>query len=262
MNVLHTAGSDQKYHPHAHMLISAGGIDAEHKLQRVKDSWYLINQKFLAGKFRWHFEKGLFKLFKAGELDTEFGNLIVFKSFIKQVNKQDWVVSVQAPLKKADDIVNYVGRYSKRACISEYNIVSADDGVISFRHKNYKQVDHRGKPELTITELPYRDFLGRLFQHVPSKGYRVVRYYGMYCNRLINSLEFNLDREDRKGLGTEDKGNWRSLQIEKTGMDPLICPCCKKEMVMISEYYDHRTRWVRESNQDLVASELKKELWS
>jgi hypothetical protein len=27
MNVLHTAGSDQKYHPHVHMLCTAGGLD-------------------------------------------------------------------------------------------------------------------------------------------------------------------------------------------------------------------------------------------
>ena len=97
MNVLHTAGSDQKYHPHAHMVCSAGGLDAKGEFKALKASWYLINQEFLSKKYRWHFEKGLFELFENGKLLHYFSNLIEFKEFIKEINKQDWVVSVQAP---------------------------------------------------------------------------------------------------------------------------------------------------------------------
>ena len=190
MNVLHTAGSDQKYHPHVHMVCSAGGLNKDNKLVPLKSKPYLVNQDFLARKFRWHFEKGLFKLFKKGELDTHFTNLIKFKEFIKEVNKQDWVVSVQAPLKKADDIVNYVGRYTKRACISEYNIISADNELIRFRYKDYKHTDHSGKAQMAEITLHYSDFFARLFQHVPTKGFRMVRYYGMYSNKNISIIIF------------------------------------------------------------------------
>lgn len=249
MNVLHTAGSSQKYHPHVHMLCSAGGLDSDKVLKPLKDSPYLINQKFLGKKFRWHFEKGLFALYHKGELDTRFKKLVDLKVFIKEVNLQAWVVSVQAPLKKADDIVNYVGRYTKRACISEYNIISADDGKIRFKYKDYKHVDHSGRPNKAELTLNYRDFFGRLFEHVPSKGFRMVRYYGMYSNRKICKQTQETDKQDTKDK-TPD--NWRDLQILKTGTDPLMCPCCNKEMMLVDQYYDNRTRWVRTQHKDQV----------
>ena len=248
MNVLHTAGSDQKYHPHAHMLCSAGGINDSHQFIPLKESWYLVNQKFLAKKFRWHFEKGLFALYDKNELKTSFDNPVSFKHFIKQVNSQDWIVSIQPPLKKADDIVNYVGRYTKRACISEYNLLSADNDVIRFRYKDYKNSDPHGKPAKTEIALGYRDFFGRLFEHVPSKGFRMVRYYGIYSNRMIGLL--NLGKNSQNKL--THKPDWREYQIQKTGKDPLICPCCGTEMRLVQEYYDRRTRWHRILRKDKI----------
>lgn len=241
MNVLHTAGSDQKYHPHAHMVCSAGGLNTNGELKALKGSWYLINQKFLSKKYRWHFEKGLFELFENDELLHDFSNLIDFKKFIKEINKQDWVVSVQAPLKKADDIINYVGRYTKRACISEYNIKEVSNKAIRFAYKDYKQVDHKGKAKMSEMTLNFHDFFGRLFEHVPTKGFRMVRYYGIYSNRNIRELP---KRDSRRKNKIAD--NWRDLQIQKTGKDPLICPCCEKEMVIAYVHYDlkNRPRWV------------------
>lgn len=242
MNVLHTAGSDQKYHPHVHMICSAGGLNCKSELKAVKGSWYLINQKFLSKKYRWHFQKGLFELFKKGELRHDYANLIEFKKFIKEVNTQDWVVSVQAPLRKADDIVNYVGRYTKRACISEYNIKDASNGEIRFAYKDYKLADHKGIAQMSEVTLSFHDFFARLFEHVPTKGFRMVRYYGIYSSRKIKELP-NQKRRNKTQLAD----NWRDLQIQKTGKDPLICPCCNKEMVLTYVHYDlkNRPRWVQ-----------------
>jgi len=248
MNVLHTAGSDQKYHPHAHMLCSAGGLNISGQFIPLKVSWYLVNHKFLAKKFRWHFETGLFSLYHKNELRTSFENAITFRKFIKQVNSKDWVVSVQPPLMNPDDIINYVGRYTKRACISEHNILSADNGVIRFRYKDYKNSDPAGKPAMAIIELGYRDFFGRLFEHVPSKGFRMVRYYGLYSTRLIRCLKPGKNSQDKP----TPRINWREYQIQKTGIDPLICPCCGAEMKLVQEYYDRRPRWLRALVKDKI----------
>jgi len=248
MNVLHTSGSDLKYHPHAHMLCSAGGLNDKGQIITLNNSWFLVNQKFLAKKFRWHFEKGLFALYNTDQLKTSFDNTIDFKQFIKQVNKQDWVVSIQPPLKKADDIVNYVGRYTKRACISEYNILSADNGTIRVRYKDYKKTDSSGKPAKSELDLGYKDFFGRLFEHVPSKGFRMVRYYGMYSSKLIRQIPI----ENHVHRDSLPKVNWRQYQINKTGIDPLICPCCGKEMRLVQQYFDRRNRWQRAMMKDKI----------
>ena len=241
INVLHTAGSDQKYHPHAHMICSAGGITDDKQLKTLKNQWYLINQKFLAKKFRWHFNRLLIQAFRKDELITPYDTLNEFKSFIKTINSQKWIVNVQPPLKKPHHIVNYVGRYTKRACISEYNIISADNDFISFRHKDYKQTDKKGKPKLVVTSLRFDVFLARLFQHVPSKGFRAVRYYGMYTNVKFATLKEILNRTPTP----KNKKDWRTYQINKTGIDPLMCPCCKLEMEHRLQYYDQRPRNLR-----------------
>lgn len=248
MNVLHTSGSDLKYHPHAHMLCSAGGLNIKGQIITLNNSWYLVNQKFLAKKFRWHFDKGLFALYDTDQLKTSFDNSMTFKQFIKQINYQDWVVSVQPPLKKADDIVNYVGRYTKRACISEYNILSADKGLIRIRYKDYKNTAPSGKPAKSELTLEYQDFFGRLFEHVPSKGFRMVRYYGMYSSKLIGQIPV----ENHAHRKPSSKVNWRQYQINKTGIDPFICPCCGKQMRLVQHYYDRRNRWQRVMMKDKI----------
>lgn len=244
MNVLHTAGSDQKYHPHVHMICSAGGITKQEKFMELPDKWYLINQEFLAKKFRWHFEKGLYELYEKGEINTSYQEMYLFKKFIKQVNQQDWIVKVQPPLKDAEDIINYVGRYTKRACISEHNILSDKEGIIKIRYKDYKDLDSEDKPRMKEISLGYRDFFGRLFEHVPSKGFRMVRYYGMYSSRWINKIPGKSK--------SKTKEYWRDYQIIKTGKDPLLCPCCNTEMILVEEYYDHRSRWIRKEKKDKI----------
>lgn len=79
----------------------------------------------------------------------------------------------------------------------------------------------------------------------------MVRYYGMYSNRKISKQIQKGDNHKSKDTSSD---TWRDLQILKTGVDPLICPCCNKEMILVNEYYDNRTRWVRELYKDHVPS--------
>jgi hypothetical protein len=55
--------------------------------------------------------------------------------------------------------------------------------MVSFSYKDYKNSLPGKKPKQGSMCLPYAAFLDRLLQHVPQKGYRMVRYYGCYANR-------------------------------------------------------------------------------
>ena len=68
----------------------------------------------------------------------------------------------------------------------------------------------------------------------------------MYSNRWINKVP----RKSKTKTGKTKNKNWREYQINKTGKDPLLCPCCSKEMILVGEYYDNRTRWVRTEKKD------------
>jgi hypothetical protein len=230
ISVLQTAGSDLHYHPHLHMIVSAGGLKAGKWFELGGD--YLANEKYLAKKFRWGFLKELVAAYDQGRLQLP-GELAAlrerreFMRLVKKLHSVSWVVSVQPPLSNPEKIVRYVGRYTRRACLSEYRITDFTDGVITFECKDYAGAAG-SKPGTKMVSLRYPEFFDRLFQHVPLPGFRMVRYYGLYAHF-----------KDLPALPTDEPSamaerlTWRELQIEKTGEDPLICPTCHCELVFV-----------------------------
>lgn len=186
VSVLHTAGSDLKYHPHLHLIVSGGGYHLKTRELTQLPGEYLCRAQHLKRRFRWEFERGLIQLYEQGKLQLP-ANLCLgrryFLSFLKQLNQHEWVVSVQPSLADRSHIVKYVGRYTKRACLSESRIQSIKDGLVSFSYKDYKHTPPGEKPRQASLCLPYSQFLDRLLLHVPKKNYRMVRYYGLYANR-------------------------------------------------------------------------------
>jgi Putative transposase/Transposase zinc-binding domain len=189
--VLHTAGSDLKYHPHVHLIVSAGGADLETGAIEELTGNYLMYHKYLAKKFRYYFTQALIKLYdkEALKVQGEYLHRPFFMNFIKKLNEKAWIVGIDKPLKDATDIVRYVARYTRRACMSEYKIISIDDGKISFSFNDYKNTP-RGQypPTQGVCTLPYVEFLDRLLQHVPNPGFQAVRRYGLYTGRNMKKI--------------------------------------------------------------------------
>jgi ribosomal protein L37AE/L43A len=230
ISVLQTAGSDLHYHPHIHMIVSAGGLKRETWFELA--GAYLVNAKYLAKKFRWLFLKELVMAYDQGRLQLpgELAGLqsrCEFMRLVKKLHSVEWVVSVQPPLTDPENIVRYVGRYTRRACLSEYRITDFADGVITFECKDYAATAD-GKPGMKAVSLPYREFFDRLFQHVPLPGFRMVRYYGVYAH--FKDLPPLPEAEPSE---LPEKLTWRELQIAKTGDDPLVCPTCRCELVFV-----------------------------
>lgn len=228
ISVLQTAGSDLHYNPHLHAIVSGGGLKAEQWFELA--SAYLVNQKYLAKKFRWQFLKALVTAYDQGRLQLpgELARWQVRREFmrlVKQLHSVTWVVAVQPPLTDPENIVRYVGRYTRRACLSEYRILKYTAGVITFECKDYAATED-GKPGIKTVSLRYPEFFDRLFQHVPLPGFRMIRYYGLYAH--FKDLPPLLEQGSRV---TPEKLTWRELQIEKTGDDPLVCPTCGGELV-------------------------------
>lgn len=230
ISVLQTAGSDLHYHPHVHMIVSAGGLKRGAWFELASD--YLVNEKYLAKKFRWGLLKALVAAYDQGRLQLpgELATLQARREFmrlVKTLHSVTWVVSVQPPLTNPEHIVRYVGRYTRRACLSEYRISHFAEGVITFECKDYAATAD-GKPGIKSVRLHYREFFDRLFQHVPLPSFRMVRYYGLYAHfKDLPPLPAAEPSE------VAEKLTWRALQIAKTGEDPLVCPTCRCELVFV-----------------------------
>lgn len=220
ISVLHTFGETKNYHPHVHMIVSWGGIHQKTGgLKPIKEDF--VNYKFLQDKFRCKFEDELIMMYDNHELKHGFSTREGFLSFIKKTNKTGWVLHLEPPMNIPAQVVRYIGRYSKRACLSEYKITKIEGERISFRYKDYKTLDKNKKPIEKEMELHYRDFFPRLLQHVPLRYFRIVRYYGMYATKTKIPEEYLSDGIQEPFA---EKTTGRAIVEE----NQLICSHCQK----------------------------------
>lgn len=200
--VLHTSGFALKRHIHLHVLVTGGGIrnGKWHELKRN----YLTRIDHFRKRFQWRFENELLSALNRDEMCTV--GEIELKRLFKELNRERWVVAVQKGLDEPWKVVRYIGRYIKRAPITEQSI---DDGIVRFKSKN-----SRGKPRRVVVSLPSDEFLRRLLSHVPLEGFHMVRYYGVYQGRCVAVSPSN-----------------REEHIKLTDFDPLRCSRCGDMLV-------------------------------
>jgi len=229
ISVLHTFGETKAYHVHVHMIVSWGGLDKQTWALKPIEGEY-VNYGFLKKKFRCKFQDELIGMFDKGTLTHDFKTRDKLLQFIKRINKKKWIIHLEPPMEIPEQVVRYIGRYSKRACLSEYKITKMEGGHISFKYKDNKTKDIYNKPIEREMELHYSNFFPRLLQHVPQKYFRLVRYYGMYSNAASIPDEYLY-----KGTGGQEGPceSWEMLQLGKTGKNPMICSTCKKRKVYV-----------------------------
>lgn len=226
--VLHTYGETKQLHVHTHMIMSWGGIDSEGKISVPEHDYVHIPS--IRRVFRYKFENALIGLFDAGRLEHDFHDRMEFMSFIKRVaNRKDWIVHLEPPIQMPEQVIQYVGRYSKRACLSEYKITAMDGENISFRYRDYKNSPDRRNPVEKELTLHYREFFPRLLQHVPLRYFRIVRYYGFYSNKgNLPEEYFGRDESEIEEAGVQ--------QAESEYENPYFCEHCGRMRV-----YSHTT---------------------
>jgi hypothetical protein len=236
--VLHTFGSQLTFHPHIHVIVTGGGLSVD------GTRWITTNPKFLmphAGlKKRWRYNVTslLRKAHKSGELrfSQKTACLKEYKCFnglLNKVYQYMWYVFIGASLLDPTVSVKYIGRYTKRAVLAEYRIVYCDDKIIRFLYKDYAD---DSKPKYKT--LYIFSFIARLIRHIPDERFPMIRHCGIFANKYkakyLSTVRHLLGQDDDNTESQRTSTlNWRERQKAFTGKDPLICPYCHKEMVLL-----------------------------
>jgi hypothetical protein len=158
--VLHTWTRAMLFHPHVHMLVTAGGLAADGSSWIDSKPGFLVPVRALSVIFRAKFCTGLKKAGLLGEVDPSLW-------------KKKWVVHCQHA-GHGEKVLDYLGRYVFRIAISNSRLEAFDNGVVRFRYR-----DNRTHQMRRVT-LPAEDFIGRFLQHVLPRGCVKVRYYGIW----------------------------------------------------------------------------------
>lgn len=194
--VLHTHTRRLDYHPHVHVVVPGGGVDKARKQWKKKKSKYLFNEFALAKVFRARF---LDAMHKAG--------LTLPVSVPRK-----WVVDCKHA-GKGLSALKYLSRYLYRGVINERNIVSNQNGDITFKYIESRT----GK--IRCRTAKGEDFLWLVLQHVLPKGLRRVRDYGFLhgnAKKLLKLVQMVLHV---------------MIQARNTRPRPVFkCPACQAAM--------------------------------
>lgn len=232
--VVHTFGSDIKFNPHLHALVTAGGLSLDHKKWIDAPNNFLMPQSGLKKRWRYNVIKKIIWANNKGLLEMPFlpkkGQYINLHGVVSVIAKLCWYIRIGERLLEIGLTVKYIGRYTKRPVIAEARIISCSNRWVIFKFKDYAQ---GGK--ISIKKSGLFIFIRNLIQHIPDKNFRVVRGYGLFSNRLKGKLLPISRKLIKKQLRNKKQPpkSWRERMCEYTGKDPLICEKCSIQMQLI-----------------------------
>jgi hypothetical protein len=216
--VLHTWTRAMLYHPHVHMLVTAGGLsfDGADWIPPKKPKFF-VPVEALSPIFR---AKLCAALQKAGLL----------QHVSPTVWQKDWVVHCQHA-GSGDKVLDYLGRYVFRIAITNSRLERVENGQVTFRYRdNRTQAIRRA----TLTGI---EFLHRFLQHVLPRGCTKVRYYGIFAPRFRKQLDHARTRIASPTPVSTDP------QTASAQPQPLRCPHCRiGKLIMIERIHPQRTR--------------------
>ena len=224
--VLHTWGQTLVLHPHLHCIVPAGGLTVQGKWKHTKQQGkYLYPRNALSEVFRAKYVEKLRTWIKQE-------NISVDKTLFKDLFRNSWVVDAREPFEKAENVIEYLARYTHKVAISNYRLMSIDNDVIVFRYKDYRDGGQQKTMSLNAT-----DFLQRFCLHILPSGFVRIRHYGILSTRRkTECLE-----DARLSLGVaapiKQATDWKSIALKKLGFDPDRCPFCGEGKMIIIEKF-------------------------
>jgi len=216
--VLHTWARDLSYHPHVHLLITAGGLslDAE-AWRKPAHRRFLVPGRALSRIFRAKMRDGLDRAGLLAGLDPA-------------IFRKPWTVHLQHA-GDGQHAAEYLSRYVHRVALTNERIEAFDGQRVTFRY-----VSSRTRETRRLT-LPVHGFLARFLQHVLPKGFVKIRSYGLLSPAATRR------RERARELLALDPARARpSTPPSPTQPDaesrPRRCPCCRRgHLVRLLSYH-------------------------
>jgi hypothetical protein len=210
--VQHTFGRHLNFNAHLHMLVSTGG------LSECEGRW-------IAGLYL--NPVGCMKLWRHGVIiylrrALQAG---ILKSGLRSWELQElladkyevgWHVDMQERISKRH-FLGYAARYIRRPPIAQHRFQEIDGLVVKFLTKD------TATKETVLDELPKKEFVKILADHVPDKYRHSVRYYGLLAPRSRNrsfAIMFRLLGQKRRPHPR--RLSWAEMIMKYFKRNPLI----------------------------------------
>lgn len=238
MAILHTWGRNLIDHPHLHCVVPCGGLSDDEMewfwpKKSKKKKKFFVHVNVISDLFKKKFLHYLNQVYEKGELKltgqvTYLKSPAAFRKLKNELYSKKWVTFCKQPFGGPEQVLEYLSRYTHRVAISNHRLKKFEDGRVHFKWKNYRK---SGKLEETSLEV--FEFIRRFLLHVLPKGYFKIRYYGILASRnrhkLWTAQEILGSNENvQERINEENEKSFEEWFLELTGIEPGICPYCKK----------------------------------
>lgn len=228
---LHSFGSDIKWNPHLHMMVTAGGlapsgaewIDAP---DRSLVSGVELSTEWKLRVIMYIDEEHRKNPLVCRRLKNDGRRRVDIKKLLGYIRGYKWQVRIGPALEDPSDAVAYCARYTRRPALGETRIEGYDGRFVTFRYKDYYKDGKR-----SYMKLPVLDFIDRLVQHIPEMNARHFRYYGIFATRVKTALlpKARSALEQRK-RPRPARLTWEQQRKRAGEKEPLACPECGGRM--------------------------------
>ena len=221
---LHTWARNLVWHLHVHVLMTAGGY--------TPGGWVRSGRRFLrdcrtlSGRFRVTVLDGLEKALTRGDLVIPGGETEAsVRAELKRLRRPTWYARVMPRYQGARGVLTYFARYVRGGPFRNHQIVGYGDGRVTLRYR-----DHGSGVDRTMV-LSVDEFLRRVFEHIPERGFRMVRYCGVFapgkreelaaCRRWLRMCPY--EKAPAMTVGE---------YLVRAGLEaPTHCPTCGGELL-------------------------------
>ena len=211
LGVLHTWGRALNWHPHLHVLVSAGGRDLSTGHWRQARGNYLFPVRSMSKVFGAILLRRIEVLECAPQARWPEGleTLEARRDWRVKLAGRNWNIFSRATLGNTRAVVRYLARYTSRIAMSNQRIKRVDEQerTVSFDYKDYR--DEGRTKEMTMGGAA---FLRCIARHLVPRSFRRVRYFGLLAGA--------------KGRHRELAGSPQSAIGEKAPARPR--PACQK----------------------------------
>jgi hypothetical protein len=137
---------------------------------------------------------------------------VAFRSYLDPARRVNWVVYAKPPFAGAEQVLEYVGRYTHRVAIANNRIVDIEDDKVRF----FRWKDYRNENRQKVMTLDAGEFIRRFLVHVLPEGFQRIRYYGFMgnryrkqklarCRELLGMQQSDTPVKPKKGRDYRDK---------------------------------------------------------
>jgi hypothetical protein len=228
----HSWGQTLWVHPHAHFLVTAGGLDDQGAWRPCRYQG-LLPARAVSAKFRGKLRAWLIRDLQRGALRAPPDRPAHrWEHELNRLGRKRWHVHIQPRYRHGRGVVRYLGRYLKGGCVSDRRLSRGADGQVELSYK-----DNRCHPPKRMRlRLSEEELMGRVLAHVPETGQHVVRSYGLFASSKRGELAGV--RQRCGGLPGPESGPGSGEQPRPEEPDvvrlpePERCPVCGRPLLV------------------------------